>query len=233
MPLHPQVKQLLDSLAAANLPLLSSQSPVEARAAYLKMARSKPPTTAAIAGSVDGSAPGPAGLIPLRVYTPQGKGPFPLLVFFHGGGFVIGDLETHDAACRELCAGSACVVVAVDYRLAPEHKFPAAVVDCLAATRWVGEHAVELGGDPARIAVGGDSAGGNLATVVALRLRDEGGPQLCAQLLVYPVTDHYSHDTDSLRDNAEGYLLTRDSMVWFADHYLRGASDIDHPQLAP
>ncbi|MDE2150075.1 MAG: alpha/beta hydrolase [Gammaproteobacteria bacterium] len=233
MPLHPQVKVLLEILDATGAPPLSSQTPADARAAYREMARMKPPGGAVIAGARDLDIPGADGRIPLRVYTPRGAPPFPLLVFFHGGGFVIGDLDTHDAGCRELCAGAGCVVVAVDYRLAPEHKFPAAVDDCLAATRWVGAHAAELRGDPSRIAVGGDSAGGNLATVVALRSRDEGGPRLCAQLLIYPVTDHYSRSTVSMRENADGYLLTLDSMVWFADHYLRDAADIGHPHAVP
>jgi acetyl esterase len=124
-------------------------------------------------------------------------------------------------------------VVSVDYRLAPEHKFPAATDDCLAVTRWLGEHAGEIGGDAKRIAVGGDSAGGNLAAVTALRLRDEGGPALVGQLLVYPVTDHYSKGTESMTKNADGYLLARQDMVWFSDHYLRSAADVSNPAYSP
>jgi acetyl esterase len=147
--------------------------PVEmVRAGTLQMAAGmKAVPTPAIAGSVDLALPGPAGEIPVRIYTPEGEGPFPLLVFFHGGGFVLCNIDTHDGLCRHLCAGAGCLVVSVDYRLAPEHKFPAAPDDCLAATRWAIEHAVELGADPARTVVAGDSAGGNLAAVTALQLR--------------------------------------------------------------
>ena len=153
----------------------------------------------------------------MRIYTPRGTGPFPLLVFFHGSGFVLCSLDTHDGMCRNLCAGAGCVVASVDYRLAPEHKFPAGIEDCLHATRWAAAHAAELGADPARIAVGGDSAGGNMAAVTALRVRDEGGPALCGQLLLYPVTDYHTPGTPSYEENAEGYGLTRDTMKWFWD----------------
>jgi len=192
-----------------------------------------PAITSVIAGSTDRLIEGPAGPVPLRIYTPKGAGPFPVLLFFHGGGFVIGDIEGYDGTCRELCALSACVVVSVGYRLAPEHPFPAATDDCLAATRWVGAHAAELNGDAARLAVGGDSAGGNLAAVTALRIRDEGGPALRAQLLIYPVTDHVSRETVSMRDNAQGYLLTRDTMRWFADQYVGNTPDLDDARAFP
>lgn len=234
MPLHPQIRTLLDEIAAAGAPPLTSLRPSEVRASYQQMARQKPASAAVIGGTRDLSAPGPAGTVPLRAYTPMAAtGPFPLLVYFHGGGFVIGNLDTHDDVCRELCAGTGCVVVSVDYRLAPEHKFPAASDDGLAATRWVAEHAAELNGDAARLAIGGDSAGGNLATVTALRIRDEGGPQLCGQMLVYPVTDHYSADMPSMRDNGTGYGLAREEMVWYSDHYLRDDADIDNPRASP
>lgn len=141
-------------------------------------------------------------------------------MFFHGSGFVLCSLDTHDGMCRNLCAGAACVVVSVDYRLAPEHKFPAGIEDCLHAVRWAAAHASELGADPTRVAVAGDSAGGNMAAVAALRLRDEGGPVLCAQLLLYPVTDYHTPGTPSYEENAEGYGLSRDTMKWFWEHYL-------------
>ena len=159
--------------------------------------------------------------------------PLPLLVFFHGGGFVVCDLGTHDALCRNLCAGAGCVVASVDYRLAPEHRFPAAPDDCLAATRWAAEHAAELGADPARVAVGGDSAGGNLAAVVALRARDGGGPRLAGQLLLYPTTDAAAAGMPSLVENAEGYGLTVRDMAWFKDRYFDGPSDAGNPHASP
>ena len=169
----------------------------------------------------------------LRIYTPLGTGPFPLLVFCHGSGFVLCSLDTHDGMCRNLCAGAACVVVSVDYRLAPEHKFPAGIEDCLYAVRWAAAHASELGTDPTRIAVAGDSAGGNMAAVAALRLRDEGGPALCAQLLLYPVTDYHTPGTPSYEENAEGYGLTRDTMKWFWKHYLSDPAQGAHPHASP
>jgi acetyl esterase len=184
-------------------------------------------------GSVDNLvAPGPNGEIALRVYTPERDGPLPLLVYFHGGGWVLGDLETHDGVCRALANAANCTVVAVDYRLAPEHKFPTAVDDAYAATRWVAENAGRLDGDPKRIAVGGDSAGGNLAAVVALMARDRGGPQLATQLLIYPVTDT-ACDTACRQENGQGYLLTVDMMRWFQHHYLRGDGDQEDPYAAP
>ena len=154
-------------------------------------------------------------------------------MFFHGSGFVLCSLDTHDGMCRNLCAGAGCVVVSVDYRLAPEHKFPAGPDDCLHATRWTAAHAVKLGADPTRIAVGGDSAGGNMAAVTALRMRDERGPALCGQLLLYPVTDYHTPGTPSYEENAEGYGLTRDTMKWFWHHYLHDPSEGMLPHAAP
>jgi acetyl esterase len=178
--------------------------------------------------------PGPGGPLRLRIYTPHGQGPFPLLVFFHGSGFVLCSLDTHDGICRNLAAGAGCVVASVDYRLAPEHPFPAAPEDCLAATSWCAAHAAELGADATRIVVGGDSAGGNLAAVTALRIRDEGGPKLAGQLLMYPVTDWHTPGWPSYAANAEGYGLTRATMEWFWGHYLADpATEAAHPHAAP
>jgi acetyl esterase len=177
--------------------------------------------------------PGPAGTLRVRVYTPTGRGPFPLVVFFHGGGWVLGDLNTHDPMCRALCAGAESVVVSVDYRLSPEHRFPAALDDALATTRWAAAHAEEVGGDPARIAVAGDSAGGSLATATALRARDEGGPALRGQLLIYPVLGYHTPPTPSYIENAEGYGMTREAMVWFWEQYLADESQATHPHAAP
>jgi len=181
--------------------------------------------------------PGPGGNIPVRIYTPRGNSPFPVLVFFHGGGWVIGDLETHDNLCRSLANSVHCVVVAVDYRLAPEHKFPAAVEDAYAATQWVASNAKRINGDPTRIAVGGDSAGGNLAAVVAIKARDENGPSLTYQLLIYPATNVSSLNTNSYRNYADGYFLTKSDGKWFCDQYLHCEDDrlnyLASPLLAP
>ena len=157
--------------------------------------------------------------IPVRVYRPSLANDLPALIYFHGGGFVICNLDTHDRVCRGLANASGCVVVSVDYRLAPEHKFPAAAEDAYSATRYVAEHAGEFGIDPSRIAVGGDSAGGNLATVVAMMARDRGGPALKFQLLIYPVTDFTEHATQSERDYGRGHFLDEELMDWFADQY--------------
>jgi len=166
------------------------------------------------------------------MYTPGGNGPFPVLVYFHGGGWVVGNLDTHDSCCRALAANAGSAVLSVDYRLAPEHKFPAAAEDAYAATCWVAEKGVSFDLDPARIAVGGDSAGGNLATVVCLMARDRSGPRLCHQLLVYPVTN-YSFDTLSYRENAEGYYLTHEKMIYFWNQYLPDEASGRHPYASP
>jgi acetyl esterase len=171
--------------------------------------------------------------IPVRVYRPSAAQDLPALVYFHGGGFVICNLDTHDRTCRMLANASGCVVISVDYRLAPEHKFPAAAEDAYSATRYVSEHASEFGIDPSRIAVGGDSAGGNLATVVAMMARDRGGPALKFQLLLYPVTDFTEHATQSERDYGHGYFLDEEMMDWFADQYFATEADRHSPYGSP
>lgn len=178
--------------------------------------------------------PGPGGMIPVRIYTPPGTGkaPRPAIVYFHGGGFVLCNLDTHDSTCRELAIGTGSVVVSVDYRLAPEAKFPAAPEDCYAATQWTADQAERLGIDPSRLAVAGDSAGGNLAAVVSLMARDRGHPAICHQLLIYPVTD-YAFETGSYRDNAQGYFLTTHMMRWFWHHYLPSEADGANPLASP
>jgi acetyl esterase len=150
--------------------------------------------------------------------------PLPVVVFFHGGGWVVGSIASHDALCRRMCNESGCIFVSVAYRLAPEHKFPAAVDDSFAATEWVARHAAKFGGDPSRISVCGDSAGGNLAAVVALLARDRGGPRIAYQVLIYPITD-YLPDTDSYRRNGDEYFLTRTTIKWFWDHYLNAEAE--------
>jgi acetyl esterase len=230
MPVDPQIQALLD--LRAKLPALHTLSVADARAQMT--ARDIPGLRRPeVASVVNRDMQGPGGSLRLRIYTPMGENPFPLMVFFHGSGFVVCDLDTHDGLCRNLCAGSGCVVVSVDYRLAPEHKFPAAPDDCLAATRWVAANASALGGDVGRIVVAGDSAGGNLAAVTALRARDEGGPKLIGQLLIYPVTDYFQPGTPSMTENAEGFGLTRDGMIWFWNHYVRSAGDGVHPHASP
>ena len=229
MTLNPQAKFLLDQMAAMDMPPIHEQEPEAVREA-----NRLPPAVpgAPMANVEDRAIPGPGGDIPVRIYQPTNATDHSLLVWYHGGGWVIGDLDGADVTCRELAARSGSVVVSVDYRLAPESRYPAAHEDCYAATVWAAEHAAELGADASKLAVGGDSAGGNLAAVVSLRARDEDGPAIGFQLLVYPVTDH-DYGTDSYRDNADGYLLTRDGMVWFWDHYLGPDGDGSHPHASP
>jgi len=229
MPVNPQVQAMLD--AAIGLPPMHTL-PVDIVRAGSEKRFALGGRRVPVGDISERVIAGPGGDLRLRIYTPKGPGPFPLIVFFHGSGFVICSLETHDTMCRHLCVGSSAVVVSVDYRLAPEHKFPAGPDDCLAATRWAGAHAMELNADPARIALAGDSAGGNLAAVTALRVRDEGGPALCGQLLIYPVTDAATN-TPSYQQNAEGYGLTRDGMIWFWDHYLGNQADAENPYVSP
>ena len=171
--------------------------------------------------------------IPVRVYRPSAAQDLPVLVYFHGGGFVICNLDTHDRTCRMLANASGCVVVSVDYRLAPENKFPAAAEDAYSATRYVAEHASEFGVDPSRIAVGGDSAGANLATVVALMARDRGGPALKFQLLIYPVVNFTAHETESEREYAHGYFLEIEQMDWFKEQYFATEADCHLPYASP
>jgi acetyl esterase len=180
-------------------------------------------------------ASGPAGPIPVRLYRALGAEDderLPVLVYFHGGGWTIGDLDTHDVVCREFANLAHCAVASVDYRLAPEHRFPAAVEDAIATTHWIGRMAETLGLDPARVAVGGDSAGGNLATVVAITLRDAGGPPLAMQVLIYPATD-MTTDRESHLRFAEGYMLTREAILWFTSNYLRGPDDVADWRASP
>ena len=229
MPLDPQARFVLDQLDELGDPPLETQEPAEARALRASRPRPAGPDVAAVE---DLSVPGPDGAIPIRVFTPAGRGPFPVLVWFHAGGWVLGNIEMSDATCRHLTHEAGCVVVSVEYRLAPEAKFPAAPEDCYAATRWVAESGDRIDVDATRIAVGGDSAGGNLAAVVAQMCRDRGGPSLAHQLLVYPVVER-NLETPSYRENKEGYLLSMAMMEWFWGHYLRDQSEADEPYVAP
>jgi acetyl esterase len=222
--LHPQARALLDLFEEKHVPPTHTLKPAEARRIYRDRRTVLQPDPKEVGAVEDRSIDGPHGVIALRIYRPRasGDGPLPCLVYYHGGGWVIGDLDTHDTLCRDLVDGSGCTVIAVDYRLGPEHRFPAAFDDALAATRWVSTHASALGIDPSRLGVGGDSAGGNLAAAVALAVRDgvDGGAfPIAFQLLIYPATDmrrgHSSHTT-----NGQGYLLTADTIAYFHDHYI-------------
>ena len=230
MPLDPQIQMLLEQMSALNYSLTHDMTPAQAREASKAMAMPMEPEP--VARVEDRTLPSPDGEVPVRIYTPQGSGPFPVLVFFHGGGWVIGDLEGHDPLCRNITNQVGCVVVSVDYRLAPEHPFPAAPRDCFAATQWVAQNAAQLQGDPARIAVGGDSAGGNLAAVVAQMARDQGGPALAFQVLIYPATD-LRMSTASIEENGKDYLLTKEDMIWFMNHYMQNEEDKSNPLASP
>jgi acetyl esterase len=232
VPLHPQVKIILDSLAAAGGPELSALQPDEARALYKQLATMD--RGEEVARVDDRAIPRPDGRdIPARVYTPaEALGERPgLLLWLHGGGWVIGDLDTADSTCRALANRSGAVVVSVDYRLAPEHPAPAALEDCTVALAWAVESAEVLGATADKVAVGGDSAGGNLAALLCHRVRDDFGPEIDFQLLVYPATD-LTLGHPSIEENAEGYFLTRDSMRWFVGCYL-GDGDPGDPAVSP
>jgi acetyl esterase len=231
MALDPQARAVLEQMAGAGGPPINELSVNEARQASAALAAMQgfPEPV----GSVeDRTLLGPGGDIPVRIYVPCGNGPFPVLLYFHGGGWVIGDIESSDGLCRILANAVGCIVVSVDYRLAPEHPFPAAADDAYHATLWAATNASSFGGDPSRIAVCGDSAGGNLAAVVTQIARDGGNPAICFQLLIYPVIDA-ACDTPSYRENADGYFLTKDAMQWFWNHYVRNDADRNHPYASP
>ena len=225
--LAPQARAVLERIARANLPPYPTLGAAGARELYRETRGALAAVPPVLESVEDLHASGPAGDLRVRLYRPRGAadaGPLPVLVYFHGGGWTIGDLDTHDVVCRVLADLARCAVASVDYRLAPEHKFPAAVDDPVAATNWVAGEAARLGIDARRIAVGGDSAGGNLAAVVALIARDSGGPALAMQTLIYPATD-MAADTPSHFRYGEGHLLTRDAILWFRGNYLRDGAD--------
>lgn len=226
MELDPQVRALLKLFEGR--PAVNTLPVEVARKGFRESVAKLVPTPPLPAG-VDRTIDGPGGALPVRVY--RGAAPSttdaPLMMFFHGGGWVVCDMDTHDAACRRLAAGAGATVVSVDYRLAPEHRYPAASDDCVAATRWAMAQAAELGIDARRTVVAGDSAGGNLAAAVALQFHEDGGPKLAGQLLIYPVTAHYTSEFESYAEFATGYGLTRDAMIWFWDHYVGKPLDAD------
>ncbi|RSL34006.1 steryl acetyl hydrolase [Salibacterium salarium] len=230
MGLDPQAKFILEQMEEAGAPPMHEQTPEEARESTdFSPLAGEPEDVEKVENR---TIPGPGGEIPVRIYTPEGQGPFPALVFYHGGGWVIGDLDTVDVPCRLLANQSNCVVISVDYRLAPEYKFPAAADDAYAVAKWTVENGASIQVDGERVAVGGDSAGGNLAAVVSLMARDSQEFSLAYQLLIYPVTNH-SYETLSYQENADGYLLTKDSMEWFWNHYLRNKEDGKNPYASP
>jgi len=231
--LHPQIVQVLEAMAKAELRPIEAMTPVEARAQMEATARARKAEPLPVAQVEERMIPGPGGEIRLRLYRPNAAAPVPAIVYYHGGGHVIGSLDTHDLVARNLCAGAGALVASVDYRMGPEHKFPAAVEDSFAALEWVHANAASLGADPGRIGVHGDSAGANLAAVAALMARDAGGPELRLQSLVYPVAD-YTLSGASYGKYAEGYgILTRDAMAWFGRHYLRSPADAEDWRASP
>jgi acetyl esterase len=229
--LDPQAKAVIELVIKSGRPPYHHLSPKDAR----QMFRDTRPASTPPAPEIGQVKDLRAEQVPFRLYRPKGvpaSTALPALIYFHGGGWVIGDLETHDVLCRQLTAAAGIAVVNVDYRLAPEHKFPAAIDDAWATTQWVGAHGAALGIDPGRLAVGGDSAGGNLAAVVALLARDHGGPSLALQVLTYPVTD-VAAESASYAEFADGFSLTRDSMRWFIAQYLRGKEDAQDWRVSP
>jgi acetyl esterase len=225
--LHPQAKALLRLIEEKGVPATHTLTPAQARAFYRERRTFTQPDAPEVASVQDLQATGPAGSIPVRSYRPVGSSAaamLPVLVYYHGGGWVIGDLDTHDVLCRQLANLAGCAVVSVDYRMGPEHRFPAAVDDAIAATRWVRAQAQALKVDASRLAVGGDSAGGNLAAVVALSARDAGDLPIAFQLLIYPATDQ-RRGAPSHATNGQGYLLTKENMDYFHDHYIPDARD--------
>ena len=226
MPLDPQVAELREQRIAAGAPPLYTQSLADARAADLADIQAAGGSPEPVHSVVDREIAGPGGTLPLRIYRPQGEAPLPTLVYFFGGGWVLGSIETSDAICRRLANAVPCQVITVGYRLAPEHPFPAAVQDCEAAVRWIAAHATELGVGP--LAVGGDSAGGNLAAVVAQLCAG----QLAGQLLVYPNT-LYGSDTASMRENDDPALFNHRSVAWYWGHYLESVADGKDPRVSP
>src|SRR5262245_21651304 len=233
--LHSDAQRVCEMIIASGRPPIETLTPSEARAVYLASKPILQPDPEPVAEARDLQAEGPAGPIPLRLYRARPAAqatPQPVVVYFHGGGWVIGDLESHDQLCRALANAVPCTVIAVDYRLAPEHKFPAAAEDAIAATRWIADNADRLKVDAKRLAVAGDSAGGNLSAVVSIAARDSGRPAPVLQVLIYPGTD-MAMQSASISRHAEQLPLTRKGMQWFVDHYLRGPQDVDDWRASP
>jgi acetyl esterase len=232
MTLHPHFEALRRELIAIGTPPLRRLTPAQARRRELDELRAAPGPPEPVAEVIDASISGPGGELPLRIFRSRPNRPQPVLVWFFGGGWVSGSLETAEVVCRRLANATPCAVVAVDYRLAPEHPFPAAVEDCYAATRWLSEHGADSGLDPRRLALGGASAGGNLAAGTALLARDRGGPSLALQLLVYPLLLHDA-DTASMREIVDPVLFDREDVAWCWAHYVRNREDGTNPLASP
>ena len=235
MPLHPQCQAIVEAVAdnPEGSPFTADE-PADARARYVASNAIYAPDTPSLAKISDFAITGPADDILVRLYNPSASDDkeLPIMVFVHGGGWVFGDLESHDHVCRALAHEAGCLVLAVDYRLAPEYPFPAGLEDCMAVLAWVSGNAASLGADSEKLAIGGDSAGGNLSAVMAQEAQKNGGPNIAFQLLLYPATDFLA-DNNSLRDNAEGYLLTKEAITRFADLYLRDGQDRRDPRISP
>lgn len=233
MPLDPQIKAMFD--AAPGMAPARSMPVAQLRALVRQYSTAMPPLAVPLGEVTDRVIDGPGGLLPVRIYRPVGRGAFPLVTYFHGGGWVVGDLDTQDMICRALCHAAGCIVVSVDYRLAPEHQFPSAVDDAYAAVLWTAAHGAEFGGDPARLAVAGDSAGAVISAGVALKIREEGGPRLAAQVLFYGSMDHYGNGVwASMTEFAQGPILGVDDVHFFWDQYLGEAGrDRLHPYASP
>jgi acetyl esterase len=231
VPLDPQLQAMRDQRERDNVPPLYAMSLADARAADLASIRQGGGEPEPVYEVADLTIPGPGGELPVRLYRPARERPRPALLYFFGGGWVLGSIDTADGVSRSLANSSGALVVVPGYRLAPEHPFPAAIDDCYATLRWVAEHADEIGADPARLAVGGDSAGGNLAAAVALRARAD-GPALAGQLLVYPNTDQLADD-DSMRAGDDPFLFNRHSVAWYRQHYLASPADAASPLASP
>ncbi len=229
MPLDPQQKAVLDAFTALGNPRNETLPAAVARANAARRLLIPGPDVAKVE---DRTIPGPDGGLPIRIFTPKEDGPLPILMNFHGGGWVLGSVEATDEVSRYLANGAGCIVISVEYRLAPESKFPAAADDCYVATVWASTNAASFGGDANRLAVTGGSAGGNLATVVALMARDRNGPRIVQQTLVYPAIAP-DFTTESYEENAEGYFLERQTMKWYWDHYLRDERDAKDPYAVP
>ena len=235
MILDPDAQTVLDMIKAAGRPAFDTLSPDEARELFAGGRTVLQPDPPDVAQVRDLAAPGPNGPVPLRLFRAIGStdgAALPVLIFYHGGGWVLGDLDSYDPLCRAIANAAACCVIAVDYRLAPEVKFPGAISDSAAATRWILANTGELAIDPARVAVGGDSAGGNIAAVIALMARDAYLPKIAFQLLIYPVTD-MGKGFASYQRVTTGFPLVASTMTWFIDHYLRSAADVADWRASP